>query len=115
MNKKPDFDTFIVKTSMILSDKERAFREAEWRFMADLSESNKNLYEAASVDYALYLGNKNAFKKIMYFMNNAPWLSEVQERQLDILHNLFAPNQIPEDLQKTIAKKEADLQASFGS
>jgi peptidyl-dipeptidase A len=93
---------------------EVALAEAWWETSTRVSEEAKERRERIELERRALLADPDAFAAIRE-ARGTDVDDPLVRRQLDVLHDAFAPHQVPEDLRRRLVELEVDVEATFNS
>ena len=93
---------------------EVALAEAWWETSTRVSEEAKERRERIELERRALLADADAFAAIRDARTGSV-ADPLLRRQLDVLHDAFAPHQVPEDLRRRLVELEVDVEATFNS
>lgn len=94
---------------------ETALAEAWWETSTHASPEAADRRERIELERRELLGNADAFSAIRAARQQAGSYDPLLARQLDVLHDAFAPHQVPADLRRRLVELEVDVETTFNS
>src|SRR5262249_39511423 len=59
--------------------------------------------------------NRDEFRQLRAWKDDAPQLDEIEARELKLIHDLFVPNQIEPEILKDIVERETQIETAFNT
>ena len=86
-----------------------------WDMSLQGNETQEKALIEAKERYVKVYNNEAEFKQIRAWLHAGPDLPEIESRQLKLIHDAFAPNQIPESLLMDIVGRETQIETLFNT
>ena len=93
---------------------EVALAEAWWETSTRASPEANERRERIELERRALLADADAFAAIRTARERGP-ADPLVRRQLDVLHDAFAPHQVPEELRRRLVEVEVDLESTFNT
>jgi peptidyl-dipeptidase A len=110
-----DADRLIELLEGKLRPVETALAEAWWESSTHASPESAAWREQIELERRELLGNPDAFAAIRAARQQADSFDPVLARQLDVLHDAFAPHQVPADLRRRLVEMEVAVETTFNT
>ncbi|HUF84915.1 MAG TPA: M2 family metallopeptidase [Acidimicrobiia bacterium] len=110
----PDPQQLVADIEARLRPLEISLAEAWWDTSTRVSEEAKDRRERIELERRALLADSDAFAAIRD-ARAGNVTDPLARRQLDVLHDAFAPHQVPEDLRRRLVELEVDVEATFNS
>ena len=94
---------------------ETALAEAWWETNTHATPEASARRERLELEHRELLGNPDAFGAIRAARRHAAEYDPLIARQLDVLHDAFAPHQVPADLRQRIVELEVAVENTFNT
>jgi peptidyl-dipeptidase A len=108
-----DADRLVELLQAKLRPVETALAEAWWETSTHASPEAAARRERIELERRELLGNADAFAAIRAARQQADRFDPLLARQLDVLYDEFAPNQVPADLRKRLVELEVEVETTF--
>jgi peptidyl-dipeptidase A len=110
-----DADRLVALLEAKLRPLETALAEAWWETSTRASPESAARRERIELERRELLGDADAFGAIEAARRRAGQFDPLVARQLDVLHDAFAPHQIDADLRKRIVELEVEVETTFNT
>ena len=106
---------FINQQVKQLAPLEKELNITEWNAYISGSKEDYEKSGKATLSYNSFLNNKENYTKLIDWKKSGKINDPTLKRQLDILINLYGPNQISEELMVKISEKQSELAHKFNN
>jgi peptidyl-dipeptidase A len=110
----PDAEELVADLEAGLRPLEIALAEAWWDTSTHASEEANERRERIELERRALLADAEAFAAIRE-ARAAGQADPLVARQLDLLHDAFAPHQVPEDLRRRLVELEVEVESTFNT
>ncbi|HEX6311749.1 MAG TPA: M2 family metallopeptidase [Acidimicrobiia bacterium] len=111
----PDAAGLVADIERRLRPLEIALAEAWWETSTHVSPEANERRERIELERRALLADAGAFAAIRDARTAGTATDPLVARQLDVLHDAFAPHQIPEDLRRRLVELEVEVEATFNT
>ncbi|MBI4475475.1 MAG: M2 family metallopeptidase [Acidobacteria bacterium] len=86
-----------------------------WDLSLNGSENKEKALVDAKARYLKVYNNRQEFEQVRAWMVSMDQLSEIERRQLKLIHDVFLPHQIPEEVLRDIVERETEIENLFNT